>query len=871
MRRPVPIRMRSRGDCPVLAMSPDPSDRFFGTVVKAGINLDDDSLNFGSLVIGSSTDNGRNLQGVTNTTLSLDALGIGSIRYPGGSEGQLFDITNPEQIQGLHRAIDFCQSRGLSLNFTLDDQRYIKESGENFRVALTPNERADLQTFIVRDLVGYAASKGVTIESIHIGNEFQGDISYLVGNDKAWLGYAKSSSLIINEVDAILDSILFTSSSDRPSIVIQPPNWDRNSHQVEFLNELKTTLGSDGFSAASKLDAIDLHGVGNKSNPEESETDGPAPSVPDPTKTDTLELTWEDYYGGNVFSSGYELNLQRIMNYWGRDPELSHVEFRNDAWAYAVDPRLQDAALGMLQLHTASKLGFVSVTNYVGYNSDQSALVIGNKDQSSTSVNMTAGGALFSLMSNALKDTNAVTLSNAATVADEAMQTSIIRAFAGDDRAVFYIVSRTAADIDVDFVANQYVASLGGFVGGVSAVNVTILGSSNATSRNAEPTLENISLLANDIYAGETDFVLNGYEIAQITLIAEGIFGSSADDSVVGTGIDDVLHGLNGDDLLSGFDGLDLLIGGNGADTLDGGLGADTIYGGTGNDTADYFGSLSGVSINLQTKLFSGGSAVGDTLFDIENIIGSSFNDTLTGDAGLNLLYGGAGNDLFFYSSGGDQFFGGGGLSDSLVLDDVAATLSLFDGTNTRGIVFQSIENVFGGASNDFFIGSSAANDLRGAAGNDTLLGYGNNDMLSGNAGNDVIRGDAGNDTILSGLGNDQLVGGAGNDQFRYLTPLEGRDVILDFGSANNNDDSFMFRATSFSGLAAGKLATAHFVLQTSSQPAKPLDALDRFIFRTNDKTLWYDADGTGSIRPVLIADLQNSAANLTVNDIWLF
>ena len=25
MRRPVPIRMRSRGDCPVLAMSPDPS------------------------------------------------------------------------------------------------------------------------------------------------------------------------------------------------------------------------------------------------------------------------------------------------------------------------------------------------------------------------------------------------------------------------------------------------------------------------------------------------------------------------------------------------------------------------------------------------------------------------------------------------------------------------------------------------------------------------------------------------------------------------------------------------------------------------------------------------------------------------------
>jgi len=847
------------------------NERFFGVVVKAGLDLNDESPNFGSLVKGSSTDNGRHLQGVTNTTLSLDALAIGSIRYPGGAEGQLFDITNPEQIQGLHRAIDFCQSRGLSLNFTLDDRRYIKESGANFRVELTPAERADLQTFITRDLVGYANSKGVTIESIHIGNEFQGDASYFVGTGKAWLGYAKSSALVINEVDAILDTINFNSLSDRPSIVIHPPNWDRASHQIDFLNELKVTMGSDGFSAASKLDAIDIHGVGNKSTPEESETDGPPPRLPDPTKTDTLELTWEDYYGGTAFSSGYEVNLQKIMEYWAQDPSFSHVKFRNDAWAYASDPRLQDAALGLLQMHTASKLGFVSVTNYIGYNSDQSALAISNKDQTSTSVNITAGGALFSMMSEALRDTNAVSLANAGTFADEYTQSSIMRAFAGDDRAVFYIVSRTAADIDVDFVADQFVASLEGFVGGVAAANVTILGSSNATSRNGVPMLENITLAATDIYAGKTDFVLNGYEIAQITLIAKGIFGTDADDAVIGNGTNDVLHGLIGDDLLSGFEGLDLLIGGDGADTLRGGIGADTLYGGAGSDVADYVGSLSGVSINLQSKLFSGGSAAGDTLFDIEHIIGSSFDDTMTGDSGFNQLYGGEGNDLFTFSAGGDHYFGGGGLSDTLVLDGLATTLSLINGNNTRGILIQGIENVFGGEFDDVFTGNTAANRLQGAGGNDTLWGLGNNDILAGNAGNDVIRGDAGNDTIMSGLGNDRLTGGAGHDQFRYLAPLEGRDVILDFGSASNNDDSFWFRASSFSGLAAGRLASAHFVVQASGMPVKSLDSLDRFIFRTTDKTLWFDADGTGSIRPVLMADLQNSAANLTVNDIWLF
>jgi hypothetical protein len=34
MRRPVPIRMRSRGDCPVLAMSPDPKRKIGDEITK---------------------------------------------------------------------------------------------------------------------------------------------------------------------------------------------------------------------------------------------------------------------------------------------------------------------------------------------------------------------------------------------------------------------------------------------------------------------------------------------------------------------------------------------------------------------------------------------------------------------------------------------------------------------------------------------------------------------------------------------------------------------------------------------------------------------------------------------------------------------
>jgi hypothetical protein len=46
-------------------------------------------------------------------------------------------------------------------------------------------------------------------------------------------------------------------------------------------------------------------------------------------------------------------------------------------------------------------------------------------------------------------------------------------------------------------------------------------------------------------------------------------------------------------------------------------------------------------------------------------------------------------------------------------------------------------------------------------------------------------------------------------------------------------------------------------------------DANDRFIFRTTDKTLWFDADGSGTGRAVMLADLQATAV-VTAADILL-
>ena len=97
--------------------------------------------------------------------------------------------------------------------------------------------------------------------------------------------------------------------------------------------------------------------------------------------------------------------------------------------------------------------------------------------------------------------------------------------------------------------------------------------------------------------------------------------------------------------MLTGGIGVDLLYGGDNDDVLAGLVGADELYGGAGTDRADYSASNLAVTINLATDVNLGGHAAGDTLDSIEDVTGSAFDDSLTGDLEDNELIGGAGND----------------------------------------------------------------------------------------------------------------------------------------------------------------------------------------------------------------------------------
>ena len=100
--------------------------------------------------------------------------------------------------------------------------------------------------------------------------------------------------------------------------------------------------------------------------------------------------------------------------------------------------------------------------------------------------------------------------------------------------------------------------------------------------------------------------------------------------------------------------GIDHLTGGAGNDTFKYvvGDGADTIDGGVGSNTLDYTGTASAVSVDLGAGTATGFGGGGFT--NIQNVVGGSAGDTLTGDAGANKFTGGGGNDTLIGGGGND-------------------------------------------------------------------------------------------------------------------------------------------------------------------------------------------------------------------------
>lgn len=143
----------------------------------------------------------------------------------------------------------------------------------------------------------------------------------------------------------------------------------------------------------------------------------------------------------------------------------------------------------------------------------------------------------------------------------------------------------------------------------------------------------------------------------------ENILGTAQADNITGNALNNTITGDAGVDTLNGGAGDDVFLAGAAPDGL------DTITGGTGVDTIDYSQRTALVIVTLNATVGSGEVGEGDLLAtDMENVIGTDFNDTITGNASANELVGGTGDDIL-NGLGGDDVLEGGGLAEENVLD----------------------------------------------------------------------------------------------------------------------------------------------------------------------------------------------------------
>ncbi|MDX0112250.1 calcium-binding protein [Sinorhizobium meliloti] len=287
----------------------------------------------------------------------------------------------------------------------------------------------------------------------------------------------------------------------------------------------------------------------------------------------------------------------------------------------------------------------------------------------------------------------------------------------------------------------------------------------------------------------------------------ENVYGGSGNDILTGDDRSNILRGEAGNDILNG---------GADDDSLSGGVGNDTADGGTGVDTFDLREKTSSVVVQLNganaATVFVGGVAE-DTIRNVENIVGGTADDTLSGDAAANKLSGARGND-WFRGGGGADTLDGGEDSDTADYSDKAAAIAVaLNGGNpvtvTVGGIAEDlvakIENIVGGSGGDRIIGDAAANTFRGGLGADVLDGGAGSDTADfsdktqsvvlalngaadavaavggtaedtvrnienviGGSGNDQFTGDAAANTFRGGFGADLLDGGAGSDTADY-------------------------------------------------------------------------------------------------------
>lgn len=700
------------------------------------------------------------------------SLGVSHLRYPGGSTTEkYFDMRwpdNPAQTHkgtmvGLSEFLTFCEENGIQPVLTIPTKRYVDK--------LATGEQ-HLERFLERLAAGeFGSVDGLKLE---VGNEF-----YV--NDARTSDFFPGVQITAEEYAEIAISFSALAKEYFPEAEL--------AVQAGFWRGENTTI-IDAFVEADALDNVDtvvMHPYPR--NDAEIETKL--------NYVKTLTDEWNDAAGREINTYLSEWNVKSTSQSredalgrdfepsaydWGLKQASTMVEFFAEAVKLGVD----SASVWTIQQETRASLTSPEGSNY-----------------------MKVGGETFRMMSESLIGTQHLDIKDQ--TANEAL---FLTAFESEAKIVVFVSLRQELDAkqtvevelkDLPFAVQHGWTETLSVTNGIDSPFGTDVSTRNVFSDEHQEVV-NLQL----------DFS-TGYELIKIELVKSGaltsdvsFLGGTADERLSGGIGSDLIRGRGGDDFLSGGAGSDHLIGGSGADVLFGGGGRDVIWGSAGDDFL--FGGKG-------RDILKGGD--GRDIFAFES--GDATDRVLDFEAGVDRLYihrhtfeeleqTVEGNNLIVFSDEVRIVLRGlvAPLEASDFITDQVWDFSRIDSDGddiTHSNLFRPLdfapghENVIGGNTDDWLLGSNKSNTIKGFDGNDTLNGGGGSNLIRGGDGDDVLVGgrftdrlfgDDGDDDLVGGDGDDSLFGGAGADTLRggggdadiaiYIGSDDGVDIRLGFG-----------------------------------------------------------------------------------------
>lgn len=195
----------------------------------------------------------------------------------------------------------------------------------------------------------------------------------------------------------------------------------------------------------------------------------------------------------------------------------------------------------------------------------------------------------------------------------------------------------------------------------------------------------------------------------------------------------------------------------------------DVIWDAGGTDTFDASAKTSNVTLSLVEATFSSFDTIDDVAiaYDvvIENAIGGSGDDSITGNDHANELTGGEGRDTLRGEGGNDLIMGGDEVDRGDLIAGGTGNDTIYGEAGQDKIYGQEgDDSLSGGTGADIVVGNDGNDTINGGTGADRLFGYNDDDLMQGNSGNDYMKGGAGQDTMIGGSGGDLLSGDDGND-----------------------------------------------------------------------------------------------------------